>query len=136
MKRSLVIGVLALGLAACAPNMSPVAPVVGGGAVAVADPADEGRASLSATWGEQSRVEFSAGNLDAYGVVLRVSGDGLRVNAPTWCTVPKDSRDILCTVPQLPAGKNFVLPMRGSRLSIVATYKRASGNTYRSQVHQ
>ena len=85
--RTLLIGVLALGLAACAPNMSPVAPVVGGGAVAVADPADEGR-------------------------------------------------DILCTVPQLPAGKNFVLPMRGSRLSVVATYKRASGHTYRSQVHQ
>lgn len=134
MKRSLVIGVLALGLAACAPNMSPVAPVVGGGAVAVADPADEGRAALSATWGEQSRVEFSAGNLDAYGVVLRVSGDGLRVNASSYCRA--DVRDILCTVPSLPAGRNFVLPMRGSRLSIVATYKRASGNTYRSQVHQ
>lgn len=134
MKRSLVIGVLALGLAACAPNMSPVAPVVGGGAVSVADPADEGRASLSATWGEQSKATFYAGSLDAYGVVLRVSGDGLRVNAPSYCRA--DVRDILCTVPQLPAGKNFVLPMRGSRLSVVATYKRASGHTYRSQVHQ
>ena len=131
MKRACLLLVSVLSLAACAPTTSPV---VGGGAVAVVDPADEGRAYLSATWAEQSKVGFYAGSLDAYDLVLRVSGDGLRINAPNYCRV--DVRDILCTVPSLPAGRNFMLPMRGSRLSVVATYKRASGHTYRSQVHQ
>lgn len=128
MRRSLALACL-LTLAACAPA---AVPSVGGGAVAVVDPSDGGRAFLSATWGE--KVAFYAGSLDAYDLVLRVSGDGLRVNAPEYCRV--DVRDVLCTVPQLPAGKNFVLPMRGSRLSAVATYKRSSGSLHRAQARQ
>lgn len=130
MRRSLALACL-LTLAACAPA---AVPSVGGGTVAVVDPSDGGRAFLSATWSEYSKVAFYAGSLDAYDLVLRVSGDGLRINAPEYCRV--DVRAILCTVPQLPAGRNFVLPMRGSRLSAVATYKRASGSTHRAQVRQ
>lgn len=47
-----------------------------------------------------------------------------------YCQVKQT--DILCTVPVLPAGKNFILPMKGSNISAVAVYKRVSGQQYSS----
>lgn len=79
-------------------------------------------------------LNFSAGQLDAFDLVVKVSGDDLRVNAPTYCRAER--RDILCTVPTVPAGKNFILPMKGSNLSAVATYKRASGTAYSSEARK
>lgn len=132
MKRALLglCVVLIGGLAACAPP----ATVTGGGASAVANASDPGHASLSALWGQDSGLTFTAGSLDALDLKLVLSGTSLKVNAPSWCVV--DRQDIVCTVKLLPAGKNFVLPMRGSNLSAVATYKRASGLSYSTQVRQ
>lgn len=128
MKRSaLLLGVL---LAGCAPALFSGSPVVSATA-----PADPSAATLSASWSaEQSRVTFGAGTEAALGYTLKIDGVGVRVNAPQVCRVVDLS--VLCTVPTLPAGGNFILPMRGSNLSAVATYKRASGQQFSLRVSQ
>ncbi|WP_288480493.1 hypothetical protein [uncultured Deinococcus sp.] len=101
-------------------------------------PADPGQGVLSflttPATASTSILNFSAGQLDVLDLVVKVSGDDLRVNAPTYCRA--DRQDILCTVPTVPAGKNFILPMKGSNLSAVATYKRASGTAYSSEARK
>jgi len=66
--------------------------------------------------------ELSAGPLPLYDLRVAVTYSELRANTPKWCK--PDGNRVLCTVPTLPAGKNFVLPMKGSNISIVARYKR------------
>lgn len=124
MKRLLLFTVVgAFGLAGCAPPTLVQASVP-----------DPGQAVLGFQTGKDAVLGFSAGKLDAFDLVVKVSGEGLRVNAPSYCHVER--RDILCTVPTLPAGKNFILPMKGSNLSAVATYKRASGTAYSSEARK
>lgn len=79
-------------------------------------------------------VWFMAGQSDALDVQITITGNHLRANAPDYCTV--NGQAILCNIPTLPAGKNFVLPMKGSNLSAVAVYKRLNGLSYSSQVRQ
>ncbi|KQR22710.1 hypothetical protein [Deinococcus sp. Leaf326] len=124
MRRLLVFTVIgALGLAGCAPT-----------AFVQASVPDPGQAVLGFQTGKDAVLGFSAGKLDAFDLVVKVSGEGLRVNAPSYCHVER--RDILCTVPTLPAGKNFILPMKGSNLSAVATYKRGGGQSFTTEARR
>lgn len=84
--------------------------------------------------GTPPAIWFAAGKADVSNLVLTVSGDALRANAPDYCKV--NAAKIICTVPTLPAGQNFVLPMKGSNISAVATYKRGDGLSYSSTVKQ
>ncbi len=101
-------------------------------------PADPGQGVLSflttPATASTSILKFSAGQLDVLDLTVKVSGNDLRVNAPRYCRT--DRQEILCTVPDVPAGKNFILPMKGSNLSAVATYKRASGTAYSSEARK
>lgn len=123
MKRGIagLFAVAALLLGACAPVAVPplTAPP------SVSDKEGEGGLHFV-----QDDLWFKAGLLDAFDVNITIRGKDLRVNAPQHCQVKQT--DILCTVPVLPAGKNFVLPMTGSNISAVAVYKRVSGQQYSS----
>jgi hypothetical protein len=120
MRRSLLAPVLALSLAACAPALTTSAP----------DP-DQGRLSLT---GPPLVLDFVAGLSDVKDLVVTISGADLRVNAPKYCRA--DRQQIVCTVPTLPKGGNFMLPMKGSNISAVATYKRLSGQSFSSEARQ
>lgn len=113
----------ALMLGACAPvAMQPATSpldVYGGGLKPIGTP--------PAIW-------FSAGTADLFDLVVTIKGSNMRANAPDWCAA--SGADIVCNVPSLPAGRNFVLPMRGSNISAVATYKRASGMSFSSTARQ
>ena len=113
---------LLIGLGACAP------------APAQTTPSDRDQAVLNIT-GTPPTLLFGAGISDVVDLHILIKGKDLRVNAPTFCK-PANVFDVLCTVPRLPAGKNFVLPMRGSNLSAVATYKRGNGQSYSSVARQ
>ena len=54
-------------------------------------------------------LDFWAGPLPVYDLRIEISYSNLRLNAPAWCK--PDAKKVRCTVPTLPAGKNFVLPM-------------------------
>lgn len=113
---------VACALAGCAPSQVAAPPL-----------ADPDRADL-VFFADPLALKFGAGLADALDVRVTVNGDDLRVNAPTYCKL--DRQQIVCTVPRVPAGKNFVLPMRGSNLSAVATYKRISGRSFTSNARR
>ncbi len=117
----LVLGGLVLG--ACAP-------VTTAPQTSALDPYGGGLKPL----GTPPALWFMAGSKDVFSLTVTVSGNNLRANAPDWCAA--SGANIVCTVPTLPAGKNFVLPMKGSNLSAVAVYKRFDGVTYNSVVKQ
>ncbi len=128
MKRGLLGGLLAvaallLGACAPAPTAPPLSPL----------PSVSDKQGGGLTF-EPGALWFKAGTLDALDVNITVRGNDVRVNAPQYCRA--QGMDILCTVPTLPAGKNFILPMKGSNLSAVATYKRVDGVTYSSAARQ
>ncbi|WP_288481801.1 hypothetical protein [uncultured Deinococcus sp.] len=100
----------------------------------LSDPGQAGLYFLATSTGDTATLSFSAGQFDAFDLTVKVSGNDLRVNAPRYCRT--DRQEILCTVPDVPAGKNFILPMKGSNLSAVATYKRASGTAYSSEARK
>lgn len=122
MKRASVV-LAALLLGACAPTANNVstAPLdpYGGGLKPIRTP--------PVIW-------FSAGTIDLFDLVVTIYGSNLRANDIEHCKV--DGMAIKCTVPALPAGQNFVLPMKGSNISAVATYKRSNGQSYSSIVRQ
>lgn len=104
-------------LAACAPTVARAPDPDGGGLKFVG-----------------STLFFGAGLSDVLDLYVTISGSDLRVNAPQFCRVNR--ADIVCTVPTLPKGGNFVLPMKGSNLSAVAKYKRLSGMSFSSEARQ
>ncbi|GBF05830.1 hypothetical protein DAERI_060090 [Deinococcus aerius] len=121
MKRLRVSALLGcLLLAACAPGLTRPA--------SEPDPDGGGLRFMGTT------LFFGAGLSDVLDLSILISGTDLRVNAPQFCRVNR--ADIECTVPKLPKGGNFVLPMRGSNISAVATYKRLSGKSYGSEARQ
>ncbi|GGO24671.1 hypothetical protein [Deinococcus humi] len=122
MKRSLVLASLLCGLVACAP------------AATVAPPDRDGAALRLASIEGGVTAYFNAGLSDVFPLKFTITGSDLRVNAPQYCNVSNAA--ILCTVPRLPAGGNFVLPMRGSNISVVALYKRASGAEFKLTAQQ
>lgn len=124
MRRGVSAAVLLLAgvLAACAP------------AATLPPSRDSDQAVLNIT-GTPPTLLFGAGISDVVDLAITIKGKDLRVNAPEFCK-PANVYDVLCTVPRLPAGKNFVLPMRGSNLSAVATYKRGNGQSYSSVARQ
>lgn len=121
MKRAMLF-LLACVAVGCAPSQVAAPPL-----------ADPDRADLVFVT-DPLALHFSAGLSDVLDFKVTLSGDDLRVNAPTYCKV--DRQDIVCLVPRLPAGRNFVLPMRGSNLNAVATYKRASGRSFTSNARR
>ena len=110
-----------LSLAACTPRLSP-------------QPVDNDPARLSlrqAAGDSYSTLNFWSGALDVYALRLVLTGSDLRVNALKYCAV--DNQQIRCTVPSVPAGGNFVLPISGSNISAVAVYKRSSSGVDHTQ---
>jgi hypothetical protein len=101
---------LMVALAACSPGLTA--------------PPDNDPATLRFA-PEPPGVLFYGGGPVTLDFTLTVSGDSLRINAPQWCKPDQDR--ILCTVPVIPAGKNFILSLSGSNISAVARYKRQSG---------
>lgn len=120
MKRALLALVAGLLLAGCTLRLATTAPDPDGGGLKF--------------MGSPPVLFFGAGLSDVLDLSIKISGADLRVNAPQFCQV--DRHDIICTVPKVPKGGNFVLPMRGSNISAVATYKRLSGMSYSSEARQ
>lgn len=126
MKKSLLLAsVFFIGLVACAPAAT-------GGPPSAPD-LDSAALRLAASDGGVTAY-FNAGLSDVLPLKFTVTGNDLRVNAPQYCNVSNAA--ILCTVPRLPAGGNFVLPMRGSNINVVALYKRASGAEFKLMAQQ
>ncbi|GAA3999956.1 hypothetical protein GCM10022631_08670 [Deinococcus rubellus] len=119
MKRWLLALGCALGLASCAPTLTPTTPP----AVLI----DSSGAALSLDQqGASQVISFKAGSVDALATTLTLTGDALAVNDKS-CTA--QDRQIVCMLPTIPATRTYVLPSRGvSR--VTASYSRADGKTY------
>ena len=120
MKRAALMLLSALALAACAPALTQ-------------PDNDPATLTLLTTAGAATLLTFFAGNADAY-LKLTLKGNDLRVNAAKYC-VPERS-GIVCTVPRVPAGGNFVLPVTGSNIDAVAECKRLNGAMFRREAKQ
>ena len=114
MRRLPLLLLASLMLAGCAPALEP------------ATPPDSDPATVNIVQKDEFTIfGFAAGPLVAYDLRVEITGANLRLNAPAWCKPDADA--VRCTVPELPAGKNFILPMTGSNITVVAKYKRALG---------
>jgi hypothetical protein len=117
-KRALVkrvlLALLTLAAAACAPNAAP------------RDPASAGLSIVPSS--SYSTVRFAAGTADAFNVQLEVYGVGVRVNAPTLCRL-ENAGKVVCQIGTLKTGTVFNLPASGSALAARAQFKRGIGDT-------
>lgn len=104
----------ALALSACAPNLTQA-------------PVDPGGAKLTLMQKNDFKIiGFEAGTQEARAVKFTLTGVGLAVNDPT-CQA-KDTQ-LVCDVGTVPAGRTYVLPVRGLLL-IESTYQRPDGKPY------
>ncbi|AZI45276.1 hypothetical protein EHF33_20410 (plasmid) [Deinococcus psychrotolerans] len=109
----------ALGLASCAPTITPTAPP--------APVIDSGGADLRLDMQSGAQViSFKAGAQAALATTLTLTGNGLAVNDKS-CTA--QGQQIVCTLPTISATKTYVLPSRGVS-KVTASYSRADGKTY------
>ncbi|MBZ9750743.1 hypothetical protein K7W42_07700 [Deinococcus sp. HMF7604] len=112
--KCLLLG-LTVALAACAPSLTGPAA------------ADPGAAKLSLTQGDGFKiVRFEAGTLATTATTLTLSGVNLAVNDPS-CRAVK--AQLVCDVGPLPAGRAYVLPVRGA-LVVEADYARPGGAVF------
>jgi len=119
MRRWMLAAGCLLGLASCAPSITPNTPP--------AALIDSGGADLRLdVQGAAQVISFKAGTLDALSTTLTLSGDGLAVNDKN-CVA--SGRQIVCALPTVPATRTYVLPSRGVT-RVQASYSRADGKTY------